>query len=337
MAHHVEARYDESDNMFLPPLRTLGFNPQLKLNDSLLAQSYVEAYDLSYPEAVNRIEEEVNELKQHIQNEGSYKLNDVGTISLNGDGNYEFEPCEAGILTPWLYGLGAFEMQRLVNRQSTATPSDTKHKHTAQEESGDSATKGITLSACNIDKGTNDDDKVIKIKVAWIRNAIAIAAAFIAFLVITPPITNSYKGGMNVASVSQHLLPASQLANKTQTPDAMPTEKLPASKAVQTLDSIKVREAKESEQVAQKDSMALSKEKKTGYCLVLASRITLKNAEAFVDELHDNGWNDASVYVNNDIVRVVYGLYEKESDAYDTLRDIKNNKYFEQAWVYRKR
>ena len=337
MAHHVEARYDESDNMFLPPLRTLGFNPQLKLNDSLLAQSYVEAYDLSYPEAVNRIEEEVNELKQHIQNEGSYKLNDVGTISLNGDGNYEFEPCEAGILTPWLYGLGAFEMQRLVNRQSTATPSDTKHKHTAQEESGDSATKGITLSACNIDKGTNDDDKVIKIKVAWIRNAIAIAAAFIAFLVITPPITNSYKGGMNVASVSQHLLPASQLANKTQTPDAIPTEKLPASKAVQTLDSIKVREAKESEQVAQKDSMALSKEKKTGYCLVLASRITLKNAEAFVDELHDNGWNDASVYVNNDIVRVVYGLYEKESDAYDTLRDIKNNKYFEQAWVYRKR
>ncbi|MEE0360760.1 MAG: SPOR domain-containing protein, partial [Prevotella sp.] len=111
MTHHVEARYDEADNTFLPPLRTLGFNPKLKLNDSLLAQSYVEAYDISYPEAVNRIEEEVNELKQHIQNEGSYELTDIGVISLNEDGNYEFEPCEAGVLTPWLYGLCSFEMK----------------------------------------------------------------------------------------------------------------------------------------------------------------------------------------------------------------------------------
>ena len=72
MAHHIDARYDEEEDMFLPPLRTLGFNPQLNINDSLLAQSYVEAYDISYPEALRRIEDEVNELKQHLENEGSY-------------------------------------------------------------------------------------------------------------------------------------------------------------------------------------------------------------------------------------------------------------------------
>ena len=37
MTHHVEAHFDERDYMFLPPLRTLGFNPQLNINDSLLA------------------------------------------------------------------------------------------------------------------------------------------------------------------------------------------------------------------------------------------------------------------------------------------------------------
>ena len=63
MAHHVDARYDEEEHTFLPPLRTLGFNPQLKINDSLLALSYVEAYDISYPEAIQRIEDEVNELE----------------------------------------------------------------------------------------------------------------------------------------------------------------------------------------------------------------------------------------------------------------------------------
>ena len=63
MAHHVDARYDGRDNMFLPPLRTIGFNPQLTMNDSLLALSYVEAYDISYPDALSRIAEDVREIR----------------------------------------------------------------------------------------------------------------------------------------------------------------------------------------------------------------------------------------------------------------------------------
>ena len=110
MAHHLEARYDDEECMFLPPQRTLGFNPQLKLNDSLLAQSYVEAYDITYPEAVRRIESEVAELKQQLNNDGYYEMNGIGVLSLNEDGRIVFEPCEAGLLTPELYGLGAFEM-----------------------------------------------------------------------------------------------------------------------------------------------------------------------------------------------------------------------------------
>ena len=100
IASHEAARFDEADSMFIPPVRTLGFNPKLSINDSLLVQSYSEAYDLSYPEAYNRIENEVNELRQHIANNGSYELCDIGTLYLNDDGNMEFTPCEAGILTP---------------------------------------------------------------------------------------------------------------------------------------------------------------------------------------------------------------------------------------------
>ena len=108
--HHVDARYDGRDSMFLPPLRTIGFNPQLQMNDSLLALSYVEAYDISYPEALNRIADEVTEMRQTLENSGKFELNDIGTIILNEDGNYTFEPCEAGILTPELYGLGGLNM-----------------------------------------------------------------------------------------------------------------------------------------------------------------------------------------------------------------------------------
>ena len=113
MTHYVAARYDADDQSFIPPLRTLGFNPQLRLNDSVLAQSYVEAYDISYPEAMHKIEEEVKELKEILNEEGSYVMNNLGTLTVNQEGNYAFEPYESGILSPELYGLNSFQFQKL--------------------------------------------------------------------------------------------------------------------------------------------------------------------------------------------------------------------------------
>ena len=178
MAHHICARYDEKEHLFLPPLRTLGFNPQLKMNDSLLVQSYVEAYDLSYPEALRRIEDEVEELKQHLENEGEYELNDIGTLSVNEDGNYIFSPCEAGILTPELYGLGTFDMASL-KAAPTATLAATQeevHETSIKEPHIENAETEATE-----DKETDDEERALVIKMSWIRNAVAVAAALLVF------------------------------------------------------------------------------------------------------------------------------------------------------------
>lgn len=80
------------------------------MNDSLLALSYVETYDISYPEALRRIEDEVVEIRQSLENEGKFEIENIGMLFLNEDGNISFEPCEAGILTPDFYGLGGFDM-----------------------------------------------------------------------------------------------------------------------------------------------------------------------------------------------------------------------------------
>ena len=145
MAHHVDARYDEQEHLFLPPLRTLGFNPQLKMNDSLLVQSYIEAYDISYPEAYRRIQSEVAELRQHLETEGMFELNGIGVLSINEEGNLLFEPCEAGILTPQLYGLSSFEM---MPRQA----------------------KSLTISQKVPEL---KDENTITIKMSWLRNIAA--------------------------------------------------------------------------------------------------------------------------------------------------------------------
>ena len=86
IAHHVEARYDADEKLWLPPFRTLGFNQQLRLNDSLLAQSYVDAYDMSYPDALRQIENEVEELKDILNAEerDASELPGIGEIAPNG-------------------------------------------------------------------------------------------------------------------------------------------------------------------------------------------------------------------------------------------------------------
>lgn len=121
MAHHKVAEYVKDCSLFYPPQRTLGFNPQLQLNDSLLAQAYVEAYDISYPEAVRRIEDEVDEIKQTLSIEGEYEFHGIGTIRLLSDGRYDFSPCQAGLLTPDLYALNSFDFEMLEKTQDKIT------------------------------------------------------------------------------------------------------------------------------------------------------------------------------------------------------------------------
>ena len=195
MAHHVDARYDGRDNMFLPPLRTVGFNPQLTMNDSLLALSYVETYDISYPEALRRIEDEVVEIRQSLENEGKFEIENIGMLFLNEDGNISFEPCEAGILTPDFYGLGGFDMlpiaqidngeQQNENQNVAMTVNLAKEEQPVKNETEVPATP-----ANNSVFIAEEEEKAefISIKKSWLRNMAAACIALIAFFTISTPL-----------------------------------------------------------------------------------------------------------------------------------------------------
>ncbi len=353
MAHHLEARYDEDEGLFLPPLRTIGFNTQLKLNDSLLVHSYIETYDLSYPEALRRIEEEVRELKQIIDNDGSYYLNSIGTLSMNTDGIYTFEPCEAGLLTPCLYALSSFEMTKLSDiHKSAAVSAETQLAETVVRKDVD--------ATHTVDEEDDDEGRVVKIKLSWIRNAVAVAAVVLAFFVATPYISNLHIGSSDnkVADVTKSDMGSEYIRSIVESV-AVSTEPSDAeiasvvadeSSAVANESSVDessvvadgsgtVSEPSVSnpEPVAPETSSVAEELNEDTYCLVLASKISRKNAKAFVDKLHKNGFSEATIYVNDkNIVRVVYGAYETETDAYNAKRQLADNKDFEQAWVLKK-
>ena len=334
MTHHVDARYDDEDNMFVPPLRTLGFNPQLTMNDSLLAQSYIEAYDINYPEAIRRIEAEVTELKQQLYNDGFYEMTGIGVLSLNEDRHIVFEPCEAGLLTPSLYGLGAFEMLPLDEKTNSQIV-----QVATQLPITDDSTKSIRTT-------TKNGEKAIIVKMSWLRNA-AIAAAIIIFLLFTPTIINNIGTETQQPSMSEvDLLP---LPNKTVEPKKLDTSAVnikhdsietPAvEENVSSADTTKIESANtnalKAEAIAKTTSEPIA-EKETGYCLVLASQVAQQGAENLVSQMKQHGYEDTRVNINRNVRRVVYGHYPSQDAAYQALNKLRNSSSdFDEAWVYK--
>lgn len=341
-AHHVEARFDESDDVFLPPLRTLGFNQQLKINDSLLVQSYIEAYDISYPEALRRIEGEVEELRQRLANDGYYEMTDIGVLEMNEDGNIIFTPCEAGILTPGLYGLSSFEMQPLMAEESTASASSTQVQKPNVEPTPITTTvfdqvgqkEETSANDAGQDTDTDEDaEKTICIKVSWLRNAgIAAAAAVLLFFVIFPISHSGLKnvniGDFNGTSFFSKLMPKDSQMNNINISEIKASAKDSSRQSVK--DSVKD---------IVKDSIKViePKVKSDTFCIVLASCIPQKNAERYVEQLHKKGFDKAYAMVNKKMVRVIYGNYTSETDAYNDLQKIRSNDEFEQAWILKKK
>lgn len=345
MTHHVNSRYDDADHSFLPPLRTLGFNPQLRMNDSVLVQSYVEAYDISYPEALRKIEQEVEELKLQLAENGSYELENLGLLTVNQEGNYLFTPTEAGVLSPEYYGLGSFFFKELKDKATEEVQPAADIKVSTMEEA--SPTQPTLLEFTDSD--SNDSNEAVSIKMSWIRNTVAVAAAVIAFFLISTPITNSNLGNQSMSDIQNKLLFKILPKDTNRIPaDSFATDKQEEeADAVAADDNTEVElteepastDAKPAEEPASEEPTEDAKptEPTFNYCIVLASQVKESNARIFVNQLHQKGYADAKVYTHNKIVRVICGEYATEAEAYSRLKALSGKDGFEDAWVYKKK
>lgn len=370
MAHHVDARYDGTDNMFLPPLRTVGFNPQLTMNDSLLVLSYVETYDMSYPEALRRIEDEVAEIRQTLENEGQYEVDNVGILSLNEDGNIEFEPHEAGILTPDFYGLGGFDMMPVAqltageeaNANKTAAPSKmaapaAESKPNAnlvempvkpmQKEKEATVNNSVFI---NEDEEEETSAEFISIRKSWLRNLAAACIAIIAFFTISTPLgaPTMQKSQIDTGMLNR-IMPKEidQMENAkelvingdgtklTETSENTAQNAGNAAQSAGNSSQIAGSTAQNAGNAAQNANQdaELSLPSNPYYSIVLASRVTKHNAANYAERLQGKGFKQARVLITENNVKVIYGTYNSESEAYAALKNLRNNEAFADGWI----
>lgn len=321
MAHHIAASYDEKNHIFLPPTRTVGFNPRLTMNDSVLAQDYVSCYDLSYPEALKRIESEVDEFRQMILGEdGGHELCGIGRLYALENGEYDFIPNDNGITTPATYGFQAFELDTLPATESASesTPAASAADIRKTEPSPFAAYSPIAEAAPstvhNEEEEAEQPTLSINIPVKMLRHMAA--ACIVLFVMLSIP---SRLGDASTGTTSQSAIDAKWLYK------IMPKE-MTSGKPESLVASEEATQAKADGQADESDALPY-------YTIVLASRVSLKNAQHYVDKLHQQGMAEASVCRHNGFTKVIYRKFASRAEANRALSRLKVDSSFADSWI----
>ena len=335
VAHYSPATRVKEENIFLPPTRTIGFNPQLKLNDGVLVQSYMSAYDTSFADASRIVEKEVNEFIGLLHEEGKAHLDNIGEIHYNIYGNYEFVPYDYKITTPSLYGLDSFEIHELSALQ--------------QKE------KVLIPTYPEKEKKTFE----ISINRAYLRNAAAMIAAIVLFFAFSTPVENTDVQKNNYAQLlpselfeqiekqSVAITPvyvkndaaqqakkfsASSASTKTSSAKKHTTDKAKTSKP------IAVREVKVVKQETAAPAPAVKSQESANhpFHIIVAGGISLKDAEAIATQLKSKGFADAKALNTDDKVRVSISSFNNRDEATKQLLELRKNETYKNAWILAK-
>lgn len=351
VAHYASATRVKEENIFLPPTRIIGFNPQLKMNDGLLVQSYMSVYGTNFSDATKMVERKVDELIATLHEDGKVDLPNVGEVRYTIHNTFDFAPYDNKITTPYLYGLDAFEMQELSALEKPSTEN---------------------VAAYSVPAAIKKEKRTFSIKFnrAYLTNAAAVVAAIVLSFFFSTPIENTEVVEENYAKllpdelfekiekqslaitpiVVKQNTPTRKSANKQKgtqkkvvAPVAVREVKVGKTPAVSTEAQAKTETSKavvtsetpkqNVQPVAAKQSVATPK---SPYHIIIASVGTEQDAEAMAAQLVAKGFSTAKAIVGDGKMRVSIESCGTEVEAYQALARIRQNEMYKNAWVLKK-
>ena len=316
IANHAVARMsDKGDDLMLPPYRVVGFNQEVKSNDGLLAQAYMDAYDANYPDAYRQMEMDIEEMVCELDTKGEYAFNGVGTLYKDIDGKVTFSPLEAGLLTPSLYGLYSFEVQdveELIRQQEIRQAVENTVSSPVQT-TVDSQKVAAARAATTNSEEDGKDDIVIRLHRRWVDVAVAAVAAVFFFFIFSYPAMNTPGSPESVS--------AGSVSVKTATRKAVDMPKA-------------VQNASQAENKVVEDTPKPATATEKGFVIVVASKVSTKNAEMTVQILKDRGFDQGHVIGDEKMRRVVYSHYSTEEEANEARKQLRSQEnLFSQSWI----
>lgn len=304
----VQSAYTtDSENLFMPPAHTVGFNDKLLGNDGILVHSYMEVYGLQESEAKRLLQSDILDMREQLLHQGSYDLGRLGVLKQDEDGEIHFTP-NSGWTAPDFFGLDALDFPRL------------EEKATVQYAPAPSPSSSAPKSSENI---------TLSINRRMLHTALSVAAAILLFFMVSTPVNNNV-WNKNQALISQDILasaltlmPRMEMSSPVQANDSTGSK-------LQTMPSgPETGASKTSLSSSSSDASETSEE----FAVVIASAIPEDNARDYVTHLHDKGFTDACIYRHGTMIRVLFRGFASETEALKKMRALQSSPEFQAAWI----
>jgi len=330
VAQNCSATFVKEEGIFLPPYRSVTFNPRLTMNDGLLVQDIARIHELSYPQALQFVENEVNGIHCTLQQKGSFDIYGVGELLTSTGEFYEFKPLTCGIVSPHLFGLDCFDI--LPIKQEETKPA-------------------------KVEFTKNDEESyTVNVRMGLMRYAAVAAVAAVFFFICLAPLNDAIHHDFTEASMFRQLW--SLIVPAPETPAAKPVAEVfkkeearvvaykEVAKSVGSSEQVSEKPVKqevreealakpvEKATLVEKNTPSLDSEKP--YTIVLASSVPEKGAEAMVAKWKKAGHNDIRLLRNGKMIRVIYGNFSSEQEARKAFKTYKaESTDFKHGWIYR--
>lgn len=328
VAHYQPATYVEEEQLFLPPVRIVGFNPQLKMNDGLLVQSFMSVYGNSFSDATRMIDEKVDSLLDALHENGRVQLPQIGELRCSIYNQINFQAYDNKLTTPSLYGLGSFQIKPLQALQKATTPPV-------------SAPMSVVVNNTQSDEETpviklQTNHRKLRIGPAW--TAAMVAVVVMAFLYIYPfnkvetPVNYTAERAQIIPTETLSLAPVSEehLAISMQETQADSLFEQPVIEPEAPVIEAKPKPVVKETPVEKEVVVAPTKR----YHVIVASVATEAEVHKMLEKLQDAGHSDAKPIIGGGKMRVSIASYATMDEANEAAKQQQST--YNGAWVLKK-
>lgn len=360
IACDTPAYYVSEEGTYYPPSRSVSFNAAIKMNDGLLAQSYMKSYQVDYARANYMIEVATEELLDTLDEEGMVTLSGIGTLRQDVYQTLHFTPEESGIDAPVHFGLGSL-LIRTIDQLTHPTEEIRKPKVRAKR-----AKRAIHL---RIEKET-------------LRHMVSTAAVFLLLLMMALP-TGTHQT-TDIASLRLTDMIVSPLTSNTEIisagPEVMTTEAIEPeatitceeSESIATTDegtptceTSEAEETSQSEAIAPQSQESMNAEESVDneaietehttpttentpapapvpatiaasnktYHIIVASLPSHRGADETLEQFAAKGYTNVTIVERDDRVRISLAQFADKDEANEYLKELRQQEDFQNAWL----
>lgn len=327
------------DGAIIPPQVSVGFNPDLKYNDGLLAESYMNMYSISYDIACKKIGDVVYRLNTILGLRQPAPIGNLGTLILDEEKRLSFIPnSEFSLYHPETFGLDTLEIKKLADIEvSRKVEIVANRKNLYQRIVVSVGAAAAAVAVFFVTSTPIYEPKESQMQKSGFFTDI-ITSSQSAKKISQSEIAHNALSSVDVVEPSENALSESISGND---PENLNKNEIKSVSDVSNNASLNNKGQDNNKNLSAAKTIAVENAVKTNshlYYVIIGSASSKTEAKRLLLQLKSQGYRSASVLESKERPRIYISVFEDKGQAEQYAANFRrNNPKLNDAWIYSKR